>query len=368
MFSLFSRPPVRSNIGMITPPEKPYLERVYTEIIKDIVEHYHRYPKRVDSDNLFGRLLTLIPRRWDLDDRRYLRYVDDASEPLSRAFNFVSSMYRGRVYENGVMLGKEADEIIITHHAGIPTDIDQPMNWRYWSPITFLYHSLYDLQMPIMNNHLRVKGKVIVSIDIPLMALQYRRWLKRQKHEIEDQKESVNRYVGGYLLPNAVRSYFDIAVFNRLEHLSDGKRLLKFPSVHPFYITDFSQRIDNALNLIRTDAERRRVDVEAFVYTTPMILEKSLYHLLKRLPDQPVTHNNEWAFVAARLPYVRYLVNHAIGKDVGDKSYTNTIYESIIESGYDNIFSGVGSSRVIQGFKKELHTLKETIEEKRQGW
>lgn len=368
MFSLSNKTPTRANIGKVTPPERPYLVRVYNDIVNDVIEHYHRYPKRVDSDNIFGRLLTLIPRRWDLDDHRYLRYVDDASEPLSRAFNFVSSSYRGRIYESGVTMGREADEVVITHYEGIPKDLDKPLEWRYWSPIKYLNHSMYDLQLPIMNNHLRVKGSAVISIDIPLMALQYRRWLKRQKVTHEDQRESVYRYVGGYLLPNAVRSYLDIAVFNRLEHIANGKSLLRFPSAHPFYITDLSNRVDNYCKQIIADNKRKQVDLEAFVYNTPLIMEESLHSLMRRLPDQPVTHNNEWAFIAARIPYLRYLVVHGIPRDGGDRHHVNDIYESIIESSYDRVFSGVGSSRVIQGYKRELLRLKETIEDKRQGW
>lgn len=368
MHSLFKRPPARGNIGTITPPERNYLERSFKDILADVVEYYHHHPKRVDSDNLFGRLLTLLPRRWDLDDRRYLQLIDDVSETTSRSFNFVSPMYKGRIYEKGVTLGSESDEVIIDHHDGVPADLDTPGAWRYWQPYRYLTHTRYDLQLPVMNNHQRIKGHGVGVIDIPLMALQYRRWLKSQKHGGVDQKESVFRFIGGYVLPNTLYSYLDIAVFNRLTRIANGIPIPNVSNPHPFYVTDFSQRIDHYCKKLLEDNQRRSVDIETFVETTPLIREKKLRQLINRAPNQPITYNNEWAFIAARLNYIKYVVQHGVHESKGDRKGTNEIYERIIEVTNDRIFTGIGSSRVIQNYKEQLLYIKQTLEDKNHGW
>lgn len=368
MYSLFRRTNAPRNIGTLFPPEHNYLKRMFEDALGDIMEYYHRYPKRVDSEHLFCRILTLLPRRWDLDDRRYLQYIDDASEPISRNFNFVSPTYKGRVYESGVTLGKLTDEVVIDHHDGIPTDLDIQGAWRYWQPYRFLTHTRYDLHIPVPNNRDNIKGGGVGVIDIPLMALQYRRWLTFQKHKVADQKEAVFRFIGGFVLPNTARSYLDIAVFNRLTRIANNQPLNRYPSPHPFYLTDHSSRIDNYCKKIIENNDKRRVDIETFMSTTPMIVEDSLFGLMQRLPKQPVTHNNEWAIIAARLPYLRYIVDHGIVADKGDRSKTNELYETIMESFNDRIYTSVGSSNYVKGFKEQLMYLKETIETKGHGW
>lgn len=368
MYSLFRRSNAPRNIGMIRPPEHDYLKRVFKDALSDIMEHYHRYPKRVESEHLFCRILTLLPRRWDLDDRRYLKYIDDASEPISRNFNFVSPTYKGRVYESGVTMGKMTDEIIIDHHEGVPHDIDVLGKWRYWQPYRFLTHTRYDLMMPIPSNKDSIRGSAVGVIDIPLMALQYRRWLTHQKENITDQKEAVFRFVGGYVLPNTAPSYLDIAIFNRLTRIANNLPLNKHPSPHPFYLTDHSSRVDNYCKKIIENNDKRRNDIETFMATTPMVIEESLYTLMQRLPRQPVTHNNEWAIVAARLPYLRYMVDHGVLPREGDRARLNDLYETIMESFTDRIFMSTASSKVINGFKEQLMYLKETLEEKGHGW
>jgi len=368
MYSLFRNTQSPRNIGNLFPPERPYLIRMFNDALLDVMQHYHHYPKRVESEHVLCRILTLLPRRWDLDDRRYLQYIDDVSEPISRNFNFVSPTYRGRVYEDGVTMGRMTDEIVIDHHRGIPEDLNVQGAWRFWEPYRYLHHTRYDLLLPVPNSRDNIQGTVVATIDIPLMALQYRRWLTFQKERQADQKEAVFRFVGGYLLPNTVKSYLDIAIFNRLTRMANGKLLRRHPSTHPFYLTDYSSRVDNYCNKILENNDKRNNDIETFVHSTPLITETSLFTLMQRLPVQPITHNNEWAIIAARLPYLEYIADHGIVASQGDRGKINDLYETIMESMIDRVFTGVGSSKVIMGFKARLQRLKEVIECKGHGW
>jgi hypothetical protein len=347
-----------------------YLRRSFVDIIDDVKHHYRRYPKRVDSDNLLGNLLVHIPRRWDLDDRQYIRFVDDTSQGVLRAFGLTSSINRGKVHESGVTLGKDTTEVVIaTEH--YDNYSDWPIPWREWASYRYLYHTRYDLSLPVLNNHTPGKGYGVATLDIPMLALQYRYWLKEQfsvsKSANTEQKESVYRFIGSYVLPNALDSYTDIAFFNRLSRIASGIDMKRHPSSHPFYVTDFSQRVDRLCEKIIDTRERRGGDVEQIVYTTPMIIKESLREVLQ-LPNEPITRHNEWALQLARLPYIKYIVEETLATEGGDRRFTNDIYTSLVEASQDRIFSGVGSQSLIGKYREQLHEMITLFDQKGLGW
>lgn len=370
MYALFNRPPIR-NVAAISFPELAYLRRAYQDVIKDVLEHYHFYPKRVDGDHRLGALLTHLPRRWDLDDTRYLHFVDNASEGLSRTYQFTSPTHRGKLHERGLTLGKDCYEAVIDHYNGPPRDIGTVGAWRYWRPLNYLYHTRTDLRLPISNNLQQGKGYGVITIDIPLLALQYRYWLKTQKRgdreEIAQQPESVFRFLGSYALPNMVTSYLDIAIFNRLTRLANGLPLHSFPSPHPFYVMDLSNRIDDLCQKVIKTNDQRRGDVQVFVGNTPMIVQPTLQQVMQ-LPSMPINRNNEWALLFARLPYLKYITTHGIVEGQGDRRMTNDIYETLFESGVDQLLSGIGSSTSTNEIKGMLENIRTQLKEKGFGW
>lgn len=369
MYTLFRKPPVRFS-GAVSFPEMAYLRRSFTDVIVDIQQHYRRYPKRVDSDNLLGNMLVHIPRRWDLDDRQYLRYVDDTSQGVLRAFGVTSSTNRGKAHESGVTLGKDTTEVVIaTDHYNDYSD--WPVDWREWSSYRYLYHTRYDLSLPVLNNHTPGKGYGVATLDIPMMALQYRYWLTAQANinngDTSAQKESVYRFVGSYVLPNTLASYTDIAFFNRLSRIASGLDMKKHPSSHPFYVTDYTQRVDRLCEKIIESNERRSGDIEQTVATTPMLVKETLRGVLQ-LPNDPVSRHNEWALQLARLPYIKYLVDETILKGKGDRRFTNDIYTTLVEASQDRIFSGVGSQTLVGRYREQIRGLVTQLDELGLGW
>lgn len=361
----FFRDPPRRKTGALTYPRLPFLRRFYTRSITDIQAYYRRHPKRVDSDNILGNLLVHIPRRWDLDDARYRRFVEDTSVGIARAFNITSSTYRGRVHESGVSLGPQTDEILISSEGTIDLR-NAERDWINWKPFEYLYHTRTDLGMPIPNNKLPGKGSGVSVVDIPLLALQYRYWLKTQaeKHE---QRENVYRFIGSYVLPNSLESYLDIAVFNRIARISRGIGMPKYPTPHPFYLADYSDRIDAFGKWLIDSQAWRDVDIEQVPYRTPMILHENLYEVM-RLPKDPVSRHNDWALQLARLPYIRYILETSVAPNKGDRTYLNALYTSLVDASNDSIFSGVGNPNIVKQYRKEIRNLIDYMDDMGHGW
>lgn len=358
MYELFSRRPVRFT-GEYEYPQLWYLRREYRDQINEITAYYQEYPKYLGSPFLIADILFHIPERRDLDDHSYMLYVEDASKGVARRFGLTSSDYTGRVFENGVTMGEEFDEILLSNPEHFETD-RLVENWIRLRPLTYLYHTRFDMGMPIPNNNIPGSGYAVTTLNIPMLCLQYRYWRRMQEHSIE-QRESIYRFVSKFVLPGALYSYLDIAFFNRLSRIAKGIGNSKFPNPHPFYLTNLTSRVDHVCELILKDQDRRSEDIEQVAWTTPMIICDRLTDIMQ-LPKAPVTRHNEWAYYIARMPYIRYILTTGVKNHRGDKSYLNDIHESIIDAHYDRIFNNVGRADVIKRFREGLNEMMDLME------
>lgn len=363
MYSLDLTDP-RRRIGVSSFGQVPYLRRVYATQIQEVMQFYHRYPKRVDSPHLLGTLLNNIPVRWDLDDYRYVNYVEDAASGVSRNLGLTSPSYRGRLHESGITLGPKTEEVLLS--------VDAPFelkgfhhDWPHRAPLNYLYHSRTDLDLPVPNNTAPGRGWGVATLNIPMLMLQYRYWLRQQVGL--EQPESLFRFLGGYVLPNAVASYLDIAFFNRLARQALGITNKNFPSQHPFYLTDHSKRVQDLHQFLLEQQIPKGQDIEQIFYTLPALVKPRLSEITA-LPKEPITRNNRWALQLARLPYVKFLVDVSVRHGQGDRSHLNTVYTSLVAALSDNSFNSVGSGRAVQQYNQLLQSLKSQLEALGHGW
>lgn len=359
MYTLF-RQSIRSTSGVIRYPQLPYLRRSFERMVREVKQYYRRHPKRVGSENPLGNLLQHIPQRWDLDDQRYVRFVEDASPGVARAFGFTSSIHRGWVHESGLTLGPKTNEVVLTSYT--PFAVEQAAKqWWEWESYRYLYHTRTDLGLPIPNNTSPGRGHGVAVLNIPQLALQYRYWLKHQQERFGEEKESVYRFIGGFVLPNAITSYLDIAYFNRLARRVAGISSKRYPTPHPFYLTDFSRQVDQLCEQVHNTVQQRRVGIEELVHITPMLLRDNLRDVIQ-LPTDPVTRQNEWAYLLARFPYIKYLLEATMHHRQGDQRQWNAVYLTLVEARHDQAFSGVGSTDIVKHYRKQLNELLATIE------
>ncbi len=346
LYTLFRDGGARSTGGYAY-PEMDYIRRVYATMLKDVKGYYARAPKNVDSGNLLANILLHIPIRIDYNDRQFVGYVEDLAEGVCRPMGLTSSSNRGKVHD-GVTLGPNALEVVVCSSEDFDLN-NIKTRWRDLQPVRYLYHTRTDVNLPIMNNTTPGKGYGVISVNVPMMALQYRYWLKEQKG---DQKDIVNRFIGGMVLPNAVPSYLDIAFFNRLSRMSNGIGTPTYPLQHPFYLTDMVPRLDRVMRgvLAKNVSAKDIIDLAS---DTPMIVGRNLRDVL-RLPKDPVTRQNEWAMALARLPYIKYLIQESKRNTINDQSYLNQVRISLLEAKWANLMSTVNNPELAKIFTQQL--------------
>lgn len=351
MYSLFRNVPARM-AGAYNFGELVYIRRTYADLISSVEQYYHRAPKFVEADNLFGQLLTHIPPRWDLDDFSYVRFVEDVAVPLVRAFGFTSGNYKGKVHEAGVTLGPSTQEVVLATFEAF--DINNiKRRWRDLQPLRYLYHTRVDVNLPVLNNTTPGRGYGVSVINVSMLALQRRYWLRNQMERADGLRDSVYRFIGGFVLPNAVSSYLDIAFFNRISRQANDIPTPSFPMPHPFYITDMTQRLERVGKEINAQNASRASDLERLAWATPMIVKDNLFNVMA-LPKQPITRANEWALCIARLPYVKYLVRECLKATGTDRSQMNEVLVTLMEAKRDSLFGGMGSNDMVKRYKAEV--------------
>lgn len=354
MYMLFRDVPAR-RLGQTIDPGFVYVRRTYKTLIQDVKSYYRQAPKYVESTNLFALLIQQFVINMHLDDDQWIRQIEIQAKGAARNLGLASPINKGKIFMKGITLGPHSEEVALASYEKFkPEGLGKV--WRDLKPVKYLYHTRTDSSLPIMNNTTPGKAYGVISINIPMLMVQYRYWLRWQKNLGIVQFENVYRFVGSIVLPNMLESFLDIAFFNRIDRASQGIKSPSFPIQHPFYLTNLDDRLDKLAEKINFESMLKGIEIEGLAWITPMIVKTNLFEVME-LPREPVTYQNEWALALSRLPYVRYLCRMVMRNHGYDRSQINEVLIDLIEGSRDQIFTNMGSSEFAKSFRKQVEQL-----------
>lgn len=354
MYDLFKDKPNRL-LGQALDPNIVYIRRTYLGLINDVKNYYRYAPKHIASDNLLALLIQQFVINYNLNDSDWLRQVEVFGKGISRNLGITSSINRGRIHSKGITLGPQCEEIIVEDISPF-TIQDINKNWYKLVPVKYLYHTRTDVNLPIMNNTTPGKGYGVISVNIPMLLLQYRYWLLWQLKRGITQPENVYRFIGSIVLPNMVESYLDIAFFNRIDRQAQGIKNFTYPLSHPFYLTDMSARLDKLAVHINQESLLKGIEIEGLAWITPMIVKDNLFNLIKS-PRTPISYQNEWAYVLAKLPYIKYLFGQLLKNPGFDRSQVNAVMIDLIDATNAQVFNTIGNSDFVKTTRQDIRDL-----------
>lgn len=361
MYSLFRDRPTR-RLGQTLDPNLAYVRRTFGTLINDVKHYYRKAPKYVASSNLFALIIQQFVINPRVDDGEWVNIVERYSRGFIKDFGMTTPINKGHVHQKGITLGPQSEEVVMVSYDKFDTN-GLGKRWRELTPVKYLYHTRTDCTLPIMNNSTPGRAFGVISINIPMLMVQYRYWRRWQESLGVIQFENAYRFVGSYVLPNMIDSFLDIAFFNRLDRQSQGIPTPTFPVSHPFYLTDLTPKLVRLEEHINFEAILKGIEVEGLAAITPMLVEPNLFDVM-RLPREPVTYQNQWAVTLARLPFIRYLVRMVLRNHGYDASQLNRIMIDLIEGSHDQIFNTMGNTEYIKAFKKQIQELIRELKEK----
>ena len=310
MFKLLSQRTLGQR-GAISIPGIQFIQRGIDSDLEKTLRYYRTYPTAVLSDHLLVTILNAIQLHFELPYNEFVDRVYDESQQLSMAMKLTSPTWRGGVRSKSTFYNDSVMEIITT----LTYDINIKAAVEFWldlQPVKVYRHPFTDLSMAIPNGKYPFRtdnGVAVINVDIPMLALMYRRWYEEEKKVVgNDVIPTPKSFIAMFVLPNMLFTHFDLAVFNRMDYIQ--RRITPDPMkrVHPFVLIDYTRFVDAWIKELLKILADSTLSIPMMLIQTPLFFHKDLFMLFK-LPDYPQTRQIDWAILVSKINLIRFLLD-----------------------------------------------------------
>lgn len=364
MYSLFNFIPSHSN-GLAVDPLWMYLKPNLQRNVDTVVDYYRRSPFAVKSQHFLVRLLHAITVPKSQEITRYYDNVQGCALGVAQTLGMTSAISKGHLFD-GVFYGTGNKEILIATDIEFdPVEADE--NWKNLAPIRVLRHPRSDLNFNIPNgiNSGIEDGIVVVSINIPLLAIQYRGFrLEEYKKSLsgENSQKSMIQFLHMYPLTNMVPSHADYCLFNRVVKLYENRPLGCSKVKHPFYLIDYHKELNKFQRMTLENLLKSSKGFYDTLRSIPAISETNMVDVLK-LPAIAKTRQVTWALTISRLPALDFLFSMAkVTGTAKNKTEINAVLRRLKEQRSDNLMRSMLSEDIslLMDIERELIELTES--------
>lgn len=315
MFDLFQEVPNQPG-GLVFPEFRRIREGLRRSI--DRVQRFRlENPMSLTGTHPLIRLLMSLNVPLSLDPELYRDRVAEITYHLARNLQFTSPVSQGKAHYPSMFYGDNVTDVVLVHDEDFDlTDI--ATRWQNLQPIRVLYHPQTDLRLHVPDGRYPSveAGMAVISINLPMLALQYRMWRHWERGTVgSESPRTVMMFLQAHPLPQMLASHLDCAIFNRILGLYFDIPFPEIRSRHSFYLTDWTNAVDAVLLKYIGLAKARKMDFDAMISTMPAAGYDSRYDTL-HWPEMPFTYQVTWALVVARLAQVMFLVRFAVDQQI----------------------------------------------------
>lgn len=292
------------------PPEFEYVKRTYLRELLTLQEYYHSRVYAVRNQNLLVRILTHVDTPMEYIADRYVEVTRVRAPYLAKAYRLTSEIDYGVVHP-GTFYGPGTDEVLLYDDTYFDP-VYAEKNWKRITAVTPIWHPRSDLGFMLPNGKATStdNGLAVTAINIPLLALQYRCFLRDQ---LVSQKTDAgmlgpNHFVHMYVLPNMMFAHTDIVIMNRLMRVYYGLPMGEARQRHPFPIVQYDNKLDSVLSKIVTDYQNRPMQYDWLLSAMPTISSEDMAHALL-MPEIAPTRQVWWSMMISRLETIGFLID-----------------------------------------------------------
>lgn len=211
-----------------------------------ITDYYRTSSFVVDGDHLINQLLLHLNVSLNRDIESYVRMCGYETERLARVFRLVNPVVGDPKPYSGTFYNNDTKEFIILHANQF--DFNKAYDdWEKLVPIKVHAHGFTDTACDIPDgtymNSLSESGYAVISINLPMLALQYKAWVDKVNSKQEFKTQTVN-YVYQYPITNMIWRHLDIAIVNRLITKYRGLPVAPYKRAHPIANINLDDRLD----------------------------------------------------------------------------------------------------------------------------
>lgn len=343
MYNLFTKRFTASN-SVVKPPAFELIKRTYQREIASIVNYYQSRVFTVKSNHLLCRVLTSagVPMQYELD--RFVEVALTRSPYVAKYFNFTSELSAGKIHD-GVFYGPGNQEIILYRDGYFSPSLAMA-NWKHIRAVKVLKHPVSDLGLMLPNGMANStdKGLCTVSVNLPLLMVQYRGFVMEQNARLSTGAEGllgVSHFVHMYVLPNMMHSHMELVILNRLTNLFYGAPMGDRLKKHPFPIVDYGDKLDGVLRLVLKQITNSKMMYFSTLKNIPSIGKEDLQDALL-MPDLALTRQVWWALLVTRLDTMKFLIDVGRKNGVANNGvYVNRLKTDIKRISHENLLQTV---------------------------
>jgi len=306
MYRLFKVPEVVAQ-STLSNPNWNYVRQGLRSNLQTIHRFYRNNATSVKSDHFLMKLLNHFGSAREQSLSSFYVQVQSAALDLAMALKMTSANYTGTSFP-GYFYGPGVQEILIAYNDSFNYD-QAYANWEDVEAVTVLAHPCSDLSLPILDgvNRADVAGYAVIAINIPLLLVQYRAFRDREwRLKGQTDQRSSMQFIRMHVLPNMLASHLDYALFKRIYRTHFTEPQTKFVQAHPFYLTDYTARVDAMQQEQLMWLLTRNYKFAEILKTIPMVVAPTALEMAG-LPVMPATRQVNWALSLSRLDVLELL-------------------------------------------------------------
>lgn len=249
MYQLFKDYPIQRNTK-VDAADFLFVRKTILRELARITTYYTNSNFVVDGDHLINQLLLQLNVSLSRDLESYVRACGQETERLARAFKLIHPTVSDPRPHQGTFYNNNTQEFIILH----ATEFDFNTAYDKWDklvPIKVHSHCFTDTtgQLPdgSYKNSIGESGYAVISINMPMLALQYRAWIEKVRRHQEVKDQSVN-FLFQYPITNMVYRHMDLVIVNRMINKYREQPVAKYQRMHPIATIDIDERLDSVLD------------------------------------------------------------------------------------------------------------------------
>lgn len=296
-------------------PKFKHVKSVLTRQTQDVIDYYRFHNRNIPSNHLLIRLIYSLNVSLERDLLSYVGAVQDKTGKLAKTYKLIHPTNQNVETWDGTFYNKNTAEYIIASEE----DFNVTVAWDKWRsivPVKVHSHPFNDMSIGIPNGeypeHLR-KGPAVISINIAMLALQFRAWVHHVRNK-KDYSLSIESFIYNYVIPNMIKRHTEICLINRTIATYHGEPLSGFTKVHPFHVSDYSDKVDEILVKRDSYLDRRKTSFNQ-IYLVFDTLYFSTWAKVLRLPDIAPTRHTRWIFLLSYLPYIHFYLTVILKQD-----------------------------------------------------
>lgn len=283
------------------------VRRRWLENIIRLQGHWRTSGYAVKSDHVLSRLIGSFSIPLYDDVRKYRDAITDMVPQLCMACGIAAPTNSSYTLQNpGWFYGLKDKEWLISDSSDFDP-IVAARNWESLEPLKVLRHTLTDLNMPLPNGEVpdTADGYVIISINIPMLAVQYWSWQRSQVITTQGAAERIQQFIGQYILPSLLPSQTTVAFFNRLHATMRGVAVTAERKVNSLALSTNYTNVDRVIKTLLTDFETNKMTFPEIFGCIPTSTAETMLSFIQP-PDTIVARQNQWALEAAYIPYASF--------------------------------------------------------------